>query len=115
MKSTCEQNEGNDIHDIQQQEKCLHETLLVYRDVLKKLSSSYSDLHKYLCENFSENISEICNLPESDVGDNDQTRELVLNAYSEMKKVQSEYGSFIKLEALKFTNQGENLADEEFV
>ncbi|KAK6587687.1 tubulin binding cofactor A family [Cryptosporidium xiaoi] len=94
-------NEGRDIHDIQQQEKCLHETLLVYRDVLKRLSISYSDLRKYLCENFKESISEIISL--SDITCNeDQTKKLVLSAYSEMKKVQSEYGNLIKLETLTF-------------
>ncbi|KAH7647088.1 tubulin binding cofactor A family [Cryptosporidium bovis] len=96
-------NEGRDIHDIQQQEKCLHETLLVYRDVLKRLSISYSELRKYLCENFKESISEIISLSDNTCNE-DQTNKLVLSAYSEMKKVQSEYGNLIKLETLTFSN-----------
>ncbi|KAH8740343.1 tubulin binding cofactor A family protein [Cryptosporidium ryanae] len=96
-------NQGRDIHDIQQQEKCLHETLLVYRDVLKKLSIGYSDLHKYLCENFKDSVSEIISLSDNTCND-DQKSKLVLSAYSEMKRVQSEYGNLIKLESLTFAD-----------
>ncbi|KAH8584835.1 tubulin-specific chaperone A-like [Cryptosporidium sp. chipmunk genotype I] len=103
-------NDGKSFHDIQQQEKCLHETLLVYRDVLKRLSLGYSDLHKHLKENFDENYSNLSNSTEnnSNLDIEDPKNQLISSAFAELKKVQSEYGNIVKLENLSFGNNFEN-------
>ncbi|OII74776.1 tubulin binding cofactor family protein [Cryptosporidium ubiquitum] len=103
-------NDGKSFHDIQQQEKCLHETLLVYRDVLKRLSLGYSDLHKHLKENFDENYSKLSNSSEnnSNLDMDDPKNQLISSAFVEMKKVRSEYGNIIKLEELSLGNNIKN-------
>ncbi|TRY53546.1 Tubulin binding cofactor A [Cryptosporidium tyzzeri] len=103
-------NDGKNFHDIQQQEKCLHETLLVYRDVLKRLSLGYSDLHKHLKENFDENYSKLSNSSEnnSNLETEDPKHQLISSAIAELKKVQSEYGNIIKLESLSIGNYTKN-------
>ncbi|OII71112.1 tubulin binding cofactor A family protein [Cryptosporidium andersoni] len=82
-------NQGRDIHDIQQQEKCLHETLQVYHEVLKRLHSSYFDLKTFLTEYFDEKLAEIdmCNLPKPD----DELSTLLKNAYMELNSAELKY------------------------
>ncbi|KAJ1611588.1 tubulin binding cofactor A-like protein [Cryptosporidium canis] len=110
-------NEGRSFHDIQQQEKCLHETLLVYRDVLKRLSTCYSDIHKHLKENFDENYSQLGNSTEdgSCANTEDQKSQLISSALAEMRKLQSEYGSLLKIDEIQTTNNQNNSNDSDFV
>ncbi|KAL7065911.1 tubulin binding cofactor A family protein, partial [Cryptosporidium serpentis] len=82
-------NQGKDIYDIQQQEKCLHETLQVYYEVLKRLHSSYFDLKTFLTEYFDEKLAEIdiYNLPKS----NDELSILLKNAHMELNSAELKY------------------------
>ncbi|KAF7457358.1 Tubulin binding cofactor A family protein [Cryptosporidium felis] len=109
-------NEGKGLHDIQQQEKCLHETLVVYRDVLKRLSSSYSDLLKHLKDNFQENMIQICGSNEDQQDLEDEKVKLISSALFEMRKASNEYGDKIKFEKLSFGNENKSeLNETEFV
>lgn len=93
--------------------------MLVYRDVLKRLSIGYSDIHKHLREHFDENYSQLNNSTNNGSGVDleDPTNKLISSALAEMKKVQSEYGNMIKIEDLSVGSNPNhsNDNDDEFV